>query len=66
MAEVETVLHGGWAEVVLNRPETKNAINGPLGSGLAAMVRDLDDNDDVQFVTANYDIPDDVMAELAG
>ena len=50
MAEVETVIHEGWAEVVLNRPETKNAINGPLGSGLAAAVRDLDDNDDVQVI----------------
>ncbi len=50
MAEVETVIHGGWAEVVLNRPETKNAINGPLGLSLAAAVRDLDDNDDVQVI----------------
>ena len=50
MAEVETVIHGGWAEVVLNRPETKNAINGPLGLSLATAVRDLDDNDDVQVI----------------
>jgi len=50
LAEVETILHDGWAEVVLNRPETKNSINGPLGEGLAAGLRDLDGNDDVQVI----------------
>ncbi len=50
MAEVETLLHEGWAEVVLNRPETKNSINGPLGECLAATLRSLDDNDDVQVI----------------
>ena len=34
MAEVEIERHEGWAEVVLNRPERKNAINGPLGVAL--------------------------------
>ncbi len=50
LAEVETVLHDSWAEVVLNRPKTKNSITGPLGEGLAAALRDLDGNDDVQVI----------------
>ena len=32
---VETIAHDGWAEIVLNRPERKNAITGPLGLALA-------------------------------
>ncbi|MFU8817995.1 MAG: hypothetical protein ACNA7W_21815 [Pseudomonadales bacterium] len=32
---VAVVHHPGWAEVVLSRPERKNAITGPMGSGLA-------------------------------
>ena len=39
MADVEFIDHGRWAEVVLNRPERRNAINGPLGEELAAAIR---------------------------
>ena len=35
MAAVETITNEGWVEVVLNRPATRNAINGPLGEELA-------------------------------
>ncbi len=35
MSEVELQVHDGWAEVVLNRPQRKNAITGPLGEDLA-------------------------------
>ncbi|MEM7099472.1 MAG: enoyl-CoA hydratase/isomerase family protein [Pseudomonadota bacterium] len=43
MAAVELEIHdthagNGWAEVVLNRPERKNAITGPLGADLAAAI----------------------------
>ncbi len=40
MAAVKTVQHDGWAEIVLNRPEVKNAIDGPLGIALAQSLLD--------------------------
>ena len=33
MAEVEIVMRGRWVELVLNRPDRRNATNGPLGLG---------------------------------
>ena len=48
MAEVELVEHGRWVEVVLNRPQRRNAINGPLGEALAAAIRQADADDAVQ------------------
>ncbi len=32
----------GWAELVLNQPETRNAITGPLGEQLAAAIQTAD------------------------
>ena len=50
MAEVESIIHEGWGELVLNRPEVRNAINGPFGQALAAEVRALDANVDVKVI----------------
>lgn len=50
MSEVEIVQHPGWAELVLNRPEVRNAINGPLGVELAAKLRELDADEDVRAI----------------
>ena len=50
MAEVEFVDHGRWAEVVLNRPERRNAIDGPLGEALASAIRRADADAAVQAV----------------
>ena len=50
MALVEFVDHGRWAEVVLNRPESRNAINGPLGEGLAAAIGRADAGAEIQAV----------------
>ncbi len=50
MAVVETTDNGGWREITLNRPETRNAINGPLGEGLAETLLAADANDDVHAV----------------
>ncbi len=47
---VEIVRHDGWAELVLNRPERKNAINGPLGEGLAAGVQQLCEDNRVRLI----------------
>ena len=43
-------VHDGWAEVVLNRPQRKNAITGPLGEALAAAVTDVSSRNDVRAV----------------
>ncbi|MEZ5559483.1 MAG: enoyl-CoA hydratase/isomerase family protein [Pseudomonadales bacterium] len=47
---VAIVRHEGWAEVVLSRPERKNAITGPLGIALGAALANLDDDPDVQLI----------------
>ena len=41
---------GCWGEVILNRPHRKNAIVGPLGRGLAAGIRLLDKDPQVQAI----------------
>ena len=33
--------HPGWAEIVLNRPQRRNAIDGPLADALADALRAL-------------------------
>jgi enoyl-CoA hydratase/carnithine racemase len=39
-----------WAEVVLNRPEHKNAITGPLGLGLVQSINMLNADEQVQSI----------------
>lgn len=50
MATVETIAHGSWAELVLNRPERRNAIDGDLGMALAGALRALDTDDAVRAI----------------
>ena len=50
MATVETITHDGWAELVLNRPERRNAIDGDLGMALAGELRVLDMDDAVGII----------------
>lgn len=50
MSEVSVEIHSGWAEVVLNRPDVKNAINGPLGVALADAFRSVSADDSVNAV----------------
>lgn len=47
---VEAIVHEGWAEVMLNRPERKNAITGPLGLALAQHLAELNERDDVNVI----------------
>ena len=47
---VESIIHDGWAELVLNRPERRNAINGPFGLALAERLAELDKRDDVRLI----------------
>ncbi len=49
-APVFTIKHDGWAELVLNRPERKNAITGPFGEALSACANELNGDDDVRVV----------------
>ena len=50
-AAVITRIHDdGWAELILNRPDRKNAINGPLGEALAAGAEELSNNDEVKAI----------------
>ena len=46
------------------RPQNLVAVEEESASTLIKLIEVLDDNDDVQTVFANYDIPEDVMAKL--
>ncbi|MSO77677.1 MAG: YebC/PmpR family DNA-binding transcriptional regulator [Alphaproteobacteria bacterium] len=48
------------------RPRTTVAVDGDAAASLFKLLGALDDNDDVQAVSANYDVAEDVMARLAG
>lgn len=47
---VEIIRHENWAEIVLSRPERKNAITGPLGIALADALNSLNKDDGVQLI----------------
>ena len=48
MSEVEISMHGRWVELILNRPERRNAINGPLGLALVEALRTIDSDPEIQ------------------
>lgn len=48
------------------RPNNGVPVDGDAAQTLMKLIDALDDNDDVQTVAANFDIPEDVLAELAG
>ena len=50
MNEVTLELHEGWAELILNRAASRNAINGPLGVALAEHLEALNQASDVGAV----------------
>ena len=47
------------------KPQTTIEVNERQASNLIKLLDVLDDNDDVQSIASNFDIPDDVMAKLA-
>ncbi|MGH8926651.1 MAG: YebC/PmpR family DNA-binding transcriptional regulator [Acidimicrobiia bacterium] len=47
-------------------PKTAVAVDGATAGKVLRLVEALEDLDDVQMVYANYEIPDEVMASLAG
>jgi len=46
----ELVRHDGWAELVLNRPERKNAITGPMGVAISECLAAVDADESIQVV----------------
>ena len=54
MAEVNVEKSDGWARVILNRPERKNAINGPLGLELRDAFEALSVDDQVRAVSYTH------------
>ena len=48
--DARVIDHGSWAELVLDRPERKNAITGPLGRDLAAGLAEIEANDRIEVV----------------
>lgn len=42
--------HDGWAEVILNRPERKNAITGPLAVALTEALAEIDSDEAIRVV----------------
>ncbi|MEM7249999.1 MAG: enoyl-CoA hydratase/isomerase family protein [Pseudomonadota bacterium] len=47
---VELIRHERWAEIILNRPERKNAITGPLGEALADALEAVSADDTINAV----------------
>jgi YebC/PmpR family DNA-binding regulatory protein len=47
------------------RPQTLIAVDADKGESLMKLLDVLDDNDDVQFVAANYDMDEEVLAQLS-
>ena len=50
MDEVLLEKHAGWAELILNRPASRNAIDGPLGIALAEHLEALNESPDIGAV----------------
>ena len=48
------------------RPNMTVTVTGEVAEEFIGLLEALDDNDDVQRVAGNYEIPDEVMAKLAG
>lgn len=46
----ELIRHDGWAELVLNRPERKNAIIGPMGVAMAECLAEVNADEDIQVL----------------
>jgi YebC/PmpR family DNA-binding regulatory protein len=66
--EVSTALEASLGEAeatkLVWRPQTTTALDLDAARTLFGLIEALEDDDDVQSVTANFDISDDVMAQL--
>jgi YebC/PmpR family DNA-binding regulatory protein len=66
---VETLEKGGFkplSEEITRIPTTTVDLDADTARQVLKLLEALDDHDDVQGVSANFNIPDDVMAEVGG
>ncbi len=49
---------------ITNMPKTVVRVEGEEARRLLALLRDLEDHDDVQNVSANFDVPDELLEEI--
>ena len=61
---LETVLGESESTKLVWRPQTTTELDLDGARSLMALIEALEDDDDVQSVTANFEISDDVMAQL--
>jgi len=54
------------ADEITNVPKNTIKVTGDDAKKVLSLVNELEDNDDVQNVYANFDIPDDILKELEG
>ena len=68
LAEVSAALEAALGEAestrLVWRPQTTTELDLEAAQGLMRLIEALEDDDDVQSVTANFEIPDEVMAQL--
>jgi enoyl-CoA hydratase/carnithine racemase len=48
--EAELIRHGNWAELVMNRPERKNAITGPMGVAMTECLAAVNEDESIQVI----------------
>jgi transcriptional/translational regulatory protein YebC/TACO1 len=69
LAEVSTALEATLGEALSTKlvwkPQTTTELDFEAAQGLMKLIDALEDDDDVQRVTANFEISDDVMERLS-
>ncbi|MDG1971800.1 MAG: YebC/PmpR family DNA-binding transcriptional regulator, partial [Paracoccaceae bacterium] len=69
LAEVSNALEAALGEAestkLIWKPQTLTEVDENSGATLFKLIGSLEDDDDVQNVTANFDMSDEVMAKLS-
>ena len=63
-AALEAVLGESVTAKLIWRPQTRTALDIEVAQKLMRLIDILEDDDDVQNVTGNFDIPEEVAAQL--
>jgi len=64
-AALETSLGEAETARLIWKPQTLTPVDEQTGATLMKLIEALEDDDDVQRVTSNFEAPDEVMAQLA-
>jgi len=64
-AALETSLGDSWSAKLIWKPQTLTPVDEPAAETLMKLIGALEDDDDVQAVTSNFDISDELMEKLA-